>query len=190
MTLILSNFFHLLEARHIIIGLEHQYMHKLQRDFPHYDTNMIVEFLTSLEFCFQVEDTEILHKIIEEFSASNEDLPVKAVEASDEFYFFPGLVSIDNPLSVWKDDGSMCYQCGWHCESANPDQFLTTRFLHVLVLRLAFLFSLPAVNQQPSSVLCKRCSVWKHGIGWLNEDSIEVVVEAASWGYCVNALPR
>ena len=106
---------------------------------------MIVEFLTSLEFCFQVEDTEILHKINKEFSASDVDLPVKA---SDEFYFFPGLVSIDNPLSVWKDDESMCYQCGWHCESADPDQFLT-RFLHVLILRLAFLFALPAVNHQP-----------------------------------------
>ena len=163
---------------------------KIQRDFPHYDTNMIIDFLTSLEFCFQVEDTEILHKIYEEFSASNEDLPVKAVEASDEFYFFPGLVSIDNPLSVWKDDGSMCYQCGWHYESANPDQFLTTRFLHVLVLRLAFLFSLPAVNQQPSSVLCKRCSVWKHGIGWLNEDGIEVVVEVGLQYLGVTVLMR
>ena len=156
---------------------------KIQRDFPHYDTNMIVEFLASLEFCFQVEDTEILHKI-------NEDLPVKAVEAADKFYFFPSLVSIDNPLSVWKDDESMCYQCGWHCESANPDQFLTIRFLHVLILRLAFLFTLPAVNRQPSSVLCKRCAIWKHGIGWFNKDGIEVVVEVGLQYLGITVLMR
>ena len=163
---------------------------RIQKEFPHYDTNMIVEFLTYLEFCFQVEDTEILAKIYTEFSISNADLSFGAAEASDKFYFFPGLVSIDNPLSVWKDDGSIHYQCGWHCESANPDQFLTTRFLHVLILRLAFLFTLPAVNRQPSSVLCKRCAIWKHGIGWFNKDGIEVVVEVGLQYLGITVLMR
>ena len=32
-----------------------------------------------------------------------------------QVYFCPSLVSIDNPMSVWKDDHSMHYQCGWYC---------------------------------------------------------------------------
>ena len=147
---------------------------RLQQEFPQYDTNMVIEFLTSLEFCYQVNDTEVLPIINEEFSASNAD----GAYGSDDFYFFPGLVSVENRTSVLEENGSMQYKCAWHCESTNPDQSLTTRFLHVLILRLAFLFTLPAANQQHSSpVLCKCCSLWKRGIGWLNEDGIEVVVE-------------
>ena len=156
---------------------------KLQSEFPQHDVTIIVEFLTSLEFCYQVEDTEILHNINKEFSSNSSDSLCGAMKATEEFYFFPGLVSVKNPASVWKEDESMCYKCGWQCESANPDQSLTTRFLHVLILRLAYLFTLPAVNRQQtnqrqsSPVLCKRCSVWKHGIGWLNKDGIEIIVE-------------
>ena len=147
---------------------------KLQQEFPQYDTNMVIEFLTSLEFCYQVNDTEVLPIINEEFSVSNAD----GACGSDDFYFFPGLVSVENPTSVLEENGSMHYKCGWRCESTNPDQSLTTRFLHVLILRLAFLFTLSAANKQQSSpVLCKCCSLWKRGIGWLNEDGIEVVVE-------------
>ena len=156
---------------------------KLQSEFPQHDITIIIEFLTSLEFCYQVEDTEILHNINKEFFSDSSNPLCVAMKASEEFYFFPGLVSVENPTSMWKEDELMRYKCGWHCESANTDQSLTTRFLHVLILRLAFLFTLPAVNQQQinqqqsSPVLCKRCSVWKHGIGWINKDGIEIIVE-------------
>ena len=163
---------------------------KLQRDFPHHDTNMIVEFLTALEFCFKVKDPEILHKINEEFSASNVDLSFGAVQASEEFCFFPGLVSVDSPTNIWEDNESMRYQCDWHCESANPNPFLTTRFLHNVILRLAFLHTLPSINQQPSSILCKHCSLWKHGIRWINEDGIEVVVEVGLQYLGITVLMR
>ena len=156
---------------------------KLQSEFPQHDVTIIVEFLTSLEFCYQVEDTEILHNINKDFPSNSSNPLCGAMKVSEEFYFFPGLVSVENPTSMWKEDESMHYKCGWCCESANADQSLTTRFLHVLILRLAFLLTLPAVNQQQtyqqesSPVLCKRCSVWKHGIGWIDKDGIEVIVE-------------
>ena len=164
---------------------------RLREEFPQYDTRMIVEFLTDSEFCFKVDDEEILYKISEELSASDTALAYQTAKTSDEFYFFPGLIGVDNPLTVWKADDSMHYKCGWHCESTDPDKFLTTRFLHVLILRLAFIFTLKHVNhQQLSPVLCKRCSLWKHGIGWLNEDGVEVVVEVGIQNLGITVLMR
>ena len=64
------------------------------------------------------------------------------------------------------------YICGQETEQ------LTTRFLHVLILRLAFACK-PTDNptEAESVVLPRRCSIWKHGIAWLNEYGIETIVE-------------
>ena len=162
---------------------------RIRKEFPRYDINMIVEFLT-WNFASRLRILKSSLKFIKSFLSvmQTSHLELQRHQISTT----PGLVSIDNPLSVWKDDGSIHYQCGWHCESANPDQFLTTRFLelHVLILRLAFLFTLPAVTRQPSSVLCKRCAIWKHGIGWFNKDGIEVVVEVGLQYLGITVLMR
>jgi len=71
-------------------------------------------------------------------------------------------------------------QCAWIYQCVQQDQFLITQFLHVLILRLAFSFALkldPGDSQEDSLVLRRRCSVWKHGIGWFNRVPIETVVE-------------
>ena len=50
----------------------------------------------------------------------------------------------------------------------------------MLILRLAFSFALkldPGDSHEDSLALRRRCSVWKHGIGWLNRVPIETVVE-------------
>ena len=146
---------------------------RIKREFPQHDANMVVGFLTDLEFCFKIDDPQTLQRIEDEAI-----LPEATLDPSDEYYFFPALVSVENPLQVWQPDDTMTYQCGWYYE-CSQNQFLTTRFLHVLILRLAFLHAL-ALNSnhllQHSPVICRRCSVWKHGIGWLR-DGIETAVE-------------
>ena len=55
-----------------------------------------------------------------------------------------------------------------------------SRFLQVLLLRLAFYFALTVdiPQLQPDSpVLQRKCSVWKNGIHWLNRDGVETLVE-------------
>ena len=50
----------------------------------------------------------------------------------------------------------------------------------MLILRLAFTFALtldPGDSHQDSLALRRKCSVWKHGIGWRNLVQIETVVE-------------
>ena len=50
----------------------------------------------------------------------------------------------------------------------------------MLILRLAFSFALKldtGDSHEDSLALHRRCSVWKHGIEWLNREPIETVVE-------------
>ena len=61
--------------------------------------------------------------------------------------------------------------------------FLTSRFLHVLLLRLAFKFALPTAStageseQATLEVEQRQCNIWKNGIHWQNMDGVEAIVE-------------
>ena len=149
---------------------------KLKNEFPDHNPNMVSGFLTHLEFCFKVEDHETL-ALLKNEPADMED---NYRDVSEEYYFFPALVSVENPLHVWEKNDDMCCKCGWFYQCIRPDQFLTTQFLHVLILRLAFAFALkldPGDCREDSLAVCRKCSVWKHGIAWFNRTPIETVVE-------------
>ena len=145
---------------------------KLKIEFPDYNPIMVSGFLTHLEFCFKIKDRETL-ALLKEEAANVEDTSPDVLE---EYYFFPALVSVENPLHVWEENDTMCCKCGWFYQCIQQDQFLSTQFLHVLILRLAFTFALK-FDPRDSLTLQRRCSVWKHGISWLNRGLIETVVE-------------
>ena len=149
---------------------------KLKNEFPDYNPNMVSEFLTHLEFCFKIEDQQTLALLKNEADNVGNTSP----DVSEEYYFFPALVSVENPLHIWEQNDKLCCSCGWFYQCIRPDQFLTTQFLHVLILRLAFTFALkldPGDCCEGSLTLRRKCSVWKHGIAWLNGAPIETVVE-------------
>ena len=146
---------------------------ELKKEFSDYNPKMVSEFLVHLEFCFKIEDHETLALLKDEAEDTSPDV-------SEEYYFFPALVSVENPLHVWEQDGAMVCKCGWYYQCIRHDQFLATHFLHVLILRLAFTFALkldPGDCREGSLAIRRKCSVWKHGIAWLNGASIETVVE-------------
>ena len=59
--------------------------------------------------------------------------------------------------------------------------FFTSRFLHVLLLRLAYTFSLACDNHvEEFSHYQKGCIAWTKGISWENEEGIKTVVELIS----------
>ena len=149
---------------------------KLKKEFLSYNPSMVCDFLTYLEFCFKIKDHETLSLLRDEASNMEDISP----DVSEVYYFFPALVSVENPLHVFEKIDVTCYKCGWLYQCIRPDQFLTTQFLHVLILRLAFRFAIqlaPGDSRQDSLPLRRRCSVWKHGIAWLNRAPIETVVE-------------
>ena len=169
---------------------------KIKSEFTKYNPQMIVGFLTHLEFCFKIDDLETLQEIQNQVKQNDAFLSPKEREntnqqqisessgtdsqSQDVYYFFPALVSIDNPPEVWNQSDATSYRFGWCFRSIHPDEFLSTRFLHVVILRIAFHFALASEpdDQLPElPVICRRCSVWKHGIAWKNRYGIESVVE-------------
>ena len=149
---------------------------KLKNEFPDYNPIMVSGFLTHLEFCFKIEDYVTLALLKDEATNVDDTSP----DVLEEYYFFPALVSVENPLHMWEQNEDMCIKCGWLYQCIQPDQFLTTQFLHVLILRLAFIFALqldPGDCRKDSLFIRRKCSVWKHGVGWLNWEPIETVVE-------------
>ena len=85
---------------------------------------------------------------------------------------------MENQTDVCQPHQSIGYECGWLYKCSKETEQLTTRFLHVLILRLAFACDQPDdPTETESVVLLRSCSVWKHGIAWWTNDGIEVIVE-------------
>ena len=67
-------------------------------------------------------------------------------------------------------------------------QCLTSRFLHTLLLRLAFNFALQCEQEVHSIVIQRECNIWKSGIHWVSVDGVEVVVEVVEQSTAVIAV--
>ena len=148
-----------------------------------YNVGMILSVLTLFEFCQEIKDSFTLSLI-----ASNDPSKDGATamttsdESSESYYFFPALVQVEHPTDVWQSSGPGQYQSGWCLQCSKDGQYLTPRFLHVLLLRLAFSFALqPDSSQQDeaSPVLRRRCAIWKNGIQWLDQDGVETIIEVS-----------
>ena len=114
---------------------------------------------------------------------------LQPLSSEDAFLFFPLLVNTEPPLDISITNG-----IGWCLWCSDQYQFLTTHFLRVLLLRLAYAFCLPRsdigyiVRDDHIGGLARQCSVWKNGIYWLDEEAIEVLVEVSELNRCVLLL--
>ena len=147
---------------------------KIREKFTEFHHEVLVEFLVHLEFCFRLKDKHTLELITKnEVSLTNE-----ASDYREEYYFFPSLVRNENPEDVCQPQETDMYQCGWFYKCGKETEQLTTRFLHVLILRLTFSCEPPDdPTERESVVLLRSGSVWKHGIAWWTNDGIETIVE-------------
>jgi hypothetical protein len=159
---------------------------KLATHFPDFDVEMIVQFLTHLEFCHEVCDHEVLEMISKREKDLSKYVPTMLAphlpsETPERYYFFPALVSVETPITpLWEEDSRFTYQSGWLLKCSQPEYFFTPRFLQVLLLRLAFSFALAPDScdfQADLPVLRRKCSIWKNGIYWANLDGVISLVE-------------
>ena len=142
--------------------------------FADLDVNMLAHFLSHLEFCQEVSDKEVLQLL-----GTSES----SLEVQERFFFFPALVSITAPDSVWQANSKFSYYSGWILQSSQAEQFFMPRFLQVLILRLAFSFALTPDVEIPSSdvpALQRKCAVWKNGISWASRSGVEALVEVVA----------
>ena len=145
---------------------------KLAPLFPKINSDMITQFLCHLEFCQEIKELELASLLV----AEGQSTPT----AGERYFFFPGLVHLDTPRDVIESGASkLDYNSGWVLQCSKPEQFFSSRFLQVLLLRLAFLFALAPTDTSTGDRLAlhRKCSVWKNGIYWANRSGGEAIVE-------------
>ena len=128
--------------------------------FPHYNTDMVVGFLQSLDFCQPVELAVL----------ENTNLQTAPPHSTTDLLFFPGLVKSERPDSLVQH-GALNF--GWCLRCVVSHEFFSSRFLHVLLLFVAYNFPLKVSSQG----LHRVCRVWRNGIFWRNYDDITTVIE-------------
>ena len=139
----------------------------LEELFPQYSSEMLVGCLEIMEFCHPVDPSALQ-------GTDNLESKKSSPAAGANHLFFPSLVKEHRP------DGLPSPRFGWCLGCSDPHQFFSTRFLHVLLLRLAFTFPLASQHLPPSSSLCgleRRCHVWRNGIIWKSGSGLSTIVE-------------
>jgi GTPase SAR1 family protein len=160
---------------------------KIAKQFSELDPEMLVGFLSHLEFCHEIFDEEILKLI---------GKPEAGFPASERYFFFPALVRLDVPQETWVPEPTFKFHSGWILKCSRPEKYFTTRFVQVLLLRLAFEFAFPHHEEEEEEghvdfpAILRKCSVWKNGIYWGNRDGVEVLAEVVEQNKAVVLLFR
>ena len=149
---------------------------KLAKCFPGKDLNILIGFLTHLEFCHEISDQALFQLISEKYSP----------DFGEQYYLFPGLISLKAKESVWEAKCDFKYHFGWIIQCTKLEQFFSSRFLQVLLLRLAFLFALESSSEDTDNLgIYLNCSLWKNGIFWGTHFGINMLVEIIDNKYAI-----
>jgi ankyrin repeat protein len=139
--------------------------------FPDYDFNMLVSFLSILEFCHLI-DANTFNDI------TTNMLPGDSLQ-KEPLLFFPALINVDIPETVRNSQNDF----GWCLWCPHAHQFFSTRFLHVLLLRIAYKYALKCSSHAAGTVHCssiykwqRSCIVWKNGIQFERDFSKVTVI--------------
>ena len=138
----------------------------LEELFPQYSSEMLVGCLESMEFCHPVD--------LSTLQAANLKATLSPSSSGANYLFFSSLVKEHRPGDLPSPRFGWCLGC------SDPHQFFSNRFLHVLLLRLAFKFPLTSKNRSLSPSLNgleRQCEVWQNGICWTNDSGVSTIVE-------------
>ena len=152
--------------------------------FPKHNTDMLIRFLTSLQFCHQIDSYAV--------SSITNNVPSDdfTISKDEKFLFFPALITEDKPTSNFETTDGF----GWCLYIPNLFEFPSVRFLHVLLLRLAYSKYCPLRHRKAGEVSTntlvqqfdRHCTVWKNGIYWKHIN--DVVVEVTDNNRCVTVF--
>ena len=137
--------------------------------FRNHDTNMLIAFLHSMKLCEEI-DKDLLK--VTNLALKQEE----SLNDSDQLLFFPALISEERPQDACTHIEG-CFKIGW-CLKVTSKYSFSVRFLHVLLLHLAYQYSDAASENRPLvGNLQRSCLFWKNGIHWHDDDGIETMVE-------------
>ena len=135
----------------------------LEELFPQYSSEMLVGCLESMEFCHPVDMATL--------QATNLKATLSFPLTGANYLFFPSLVKEHRP------DDLPSPRFGWCLGCSDPHQYFSNRFLHVLLLRLAFTFPLASEYRSlspPLHGLERKCKVWRNGICWKSVSAVSI----------------
>ena len=138
----------------------------LEELFPQYSSEMLVGCLENMEFCHPVDPSAL--------QATNLKATSSSPPSGANHLFFPGLIKEHRPGDLPSPRFGWCLGC------SDPYEFFSNRFLHILLLRLAFTFSLANKKRSLSPALCgleRQCEVWQNGISWKSVSGVSTIVE-------------
>ena len=153
--------------------------------FSKHNIDMLIRFLTSLQFCHQIDCYAV--------SSITNNVPSDdfTISKDEKFLFFPALITEDKPTSIFETTDGF----GWCLWCPESHQFLSMRFLHTLLLHLAYTCcSCPPegtddiTDNAVFEELHRVCTMWKNGIYWKDENNVEVMVEVTEDNRCVTVL--
>ena len=150
--------------------LPHTYLKEI---LPEY---ISTDCLVQLQYCQEFSHAEVKfdHSIV----------PTEDPSAPRSLYF-PALCTTERKKSIITPD-DYTYSIGWFAECQSKFDYFPSRYLHVLLLRLAFSFAHPVTpcvaegeSKHVVDVLKSncRCTMWKNGIHWHMEEGVECIVE-------------
>ena len=144
---------------------------ELSSYFPQYPSHLLMDCLVHFDLCqVVIKPPKLL------------DLDINLTDSYTPFntlLFFPALIKDPPPDHVWPPENTSKnshYWFGWVLQCTN-EQFFTSRFLHVLLLRLMTVFfvlsssnaTIPSTNFNISDFKY-RCKIFKTGICWLHDE--------------------
>ena len=153
---------------------------RLHAIFKHYESEVLMAFLTSLHFCRPL-DPAVLARITTNLSPET--------TTSEQLLYFPALVSVEQKSSLSIPNGH-----GWCAYCTNGHKCLTRRFNDSLFLDLAYSSCRPSPpppkpehpDQAAIRKLNRSCTVWKNGIHWSTEDGIQAMVQVTEENRCIS----
>ena len=148
----------------------------LKGHFPNHNPAMIVQFLIQLQLCQRINLIDV-----------NTNMAPKTPSPSD-MLFFPSLISEGRPHFDCSDITTLGGCFGWLLCTDNIHQFFPNRFLHTLLLNLAYNICLPDTNRQINADIQstnRQCKVWSTGISWRSVKGVSTIIELMEHSSCL-----
>ena len=114
---------------------------RLKEYYDDYDPDMLLTFLTRMEYCFEVTDPDVLECIVNDEETFEDD----------KYFFFPHLVSLKRPTDKWNEDSDTAYKFGWLLQCHKDGDYFSPHFIQALLLRLAFGFAMKPSDENYES---------------------------------------
>ena len=129
--------------------------------FPNHDPDLLLKFLQYMELC---------EVVTEEFITCTNIKPIVSAEDTqvrEQYIFVPALIT-----NASKPEIEDAFKFGWCLCCSNLHDFVVSRFLHLLLLHLAYKFS-----ESGSNKFQRLCKVWSKGIYWKDTKGVQTLVE-------------